>query len=840
MIRSDRRSSAARRIRLLSAPGLLCLALLAAVPLGCQDDASRLAEHMARGDQSLEDEKPNEAVLEYRNALQIDPNHAAAHFGLAKAYLAQRDVRKAYWELQETVRLDPENLDARIALGQFLLLGGEDEFNQALEQADAILEREPGRWEAYVIRARALENLKRLDEAQKDYEKAVELAPDNADVLRTLAGFLVRKGDPAAAEPLLRQLVEKDPSARSYFQLGAFLSQDRARDAEAEAAYRKGLELAKEDERADAYQRLASFFYQRERYDEAEKTLQDGLAATDEDLDLIYALARYYHSRGAKDRADQMIEEATKAKPGEVAPYLILSAYRGRNGDVPGALEAAEQALAVAPESIPARLRKAELLVDLGVKEGQSEQIAQGRAIVEAVLAKDPKTPEALFVRGKIDLAEGKPAEAVAALRRALEERPDWAQAHFLLGSALLVQGDRQQARAEALRAIEIDAEFVEARILLARVHALLGEDQQAIEEARRILRQRPGAVDMRVLLAQSLVHIGKIEEARVELEAVPLDERNAEVYFALGRIDMVQNKPDLAREKLLAALERAPGHPEILESLLQVDTAQKRIPESLDRIRKAQAAKPDDSALVRLEGLALVLNGEGTAAEARLRRAIEMNPNDMSAYQALAGYLLSSGRREESIQTYEQAAKSRPDSAPLRFTLGTLYEAEGRRDDAIAQYEEALRLDDSLAVAKNNLAYVLAEQGRDLDRALELAQAAKAQLPDSPNATDTLGWVLLKKGIAAAAVDYLKEAESGFPPDHPDLGWVRVHLAQAYEANQQPEEARAVLQRALDDYAALEKRARERGFEGEIPAPPWVPDARAMLERLPSAPPAG
>jgi tetratricopeptide (TPR) repeat protein len=795
---------------------------------------------MSRGDEYLEDEKPNEAVIEFKNALQIDPNHAPAHFGLAKAYLAQRDVRKAYWELQETARLDPDNIDARLALGQFLLLGGDDEYTQAIEQADAILERQPERWEAFLIRARALENLKRLDEAQKDYEKGLELAPENSDVLRTLAGFLTRKGDLAAAEPLFRQLVEQDPSAQSYFQLGAFLTQDRARDAEAEEAYRKGLEVAKDEEKSDAYQRLASFFYQRERYDEAEKILQEGVEATDDDLDLIYALARFYHSRGARDRADQMIEEAARSKPDEVGPYLILSAYRGRNADLPGALEAAEKALEVDAESVPARLRKAELLVDLGVKQGARDQLAQGRAIVDAVLAQDPKTPEAHFVRAKVELAEGRPQEAVAAVRRALDGRPDWAQAHFLLASSLLVQGDRQQARGEALRAIELEAEFIEARMLLARIHSLLGETDQAVEEARRILRQRPDDRDMRVLLAQSLVNQGKVEEARVELEAIPIDARNAEVYFALGRIEMLQGKADLAREKLQQALERAPGHPEILESLLQVDAAGGRASESLERIRKAQAESPDSSALVRLEGVALLLGGEGSLAEARLRRAIEMNPNDMEAYQALARYLLGSGRRDESIQTYEQAVKSRPDSAPLRFTLGTLYEAADRRADAIAEYEEAIKLDGNLAVAKNNLAYVLAEEGKDLDRALELAQAAKAQLPDSPNATDTLGWVLLKKGIAAAAVDYLKEAESGFPPNHPDLGWVRFHLAQAYEANQQPEQAREVLQRALDGYTALERSARERGFEGEITPPPWVADVRAMLARLPSAPPAG
>lgn len=835
MIRLDRRIPFLRLVR-----GLLGLAVLLAGPLACQDDAARLAEHMTRAEEYLENKEFSESAIEFRNALQIDPNHAPAHFGLAKAYLGTKDAGKAYWELQETVRLDPENIEARISLGQFLLLGKEEEFNAAVEQADAVIQRNPDRWEAYVIRARALENLERLDEAQAGYEKALEIAPDNIEVQRTLAGFFTRKGDDAAAEPLFRAIIEKEPTARSYFDLGGFLTEATGRDEEAEAAFRKGVEVAAPDEKAQAYQRFASFYYQRERYDEAEKLLQEGIAGTEGNLDLIYGLARFYHSRGATDRADAMIEEAANTRGDEAGPYLILSAYRGRNGDLPGALAAAERALEVEPDSVPAQLRKAELLIDQGVRTGQSENLAQGRAIVDAVLDKDSKSPEAYFVRAKIDLAEGRPADSVTSLRRVLDTRPDWAQAHFLMASTLLVQGDRQQARTEALRAIELDAEFIEARMLLARIYAMLGESDQAIEEARRILRQKPDDRDMRTLLAQGLVHQGKPEEARIELEAIPLDDRSAETLFALARIEMLQNKGDLAHEKLLLALEKAPGHPEILQSLLQLDAANNRVAESLERIRSAQAAKPDDSELLRLEGLALMASGDGPQAEARLRRAVEINPNDMEAYQALARYLLGTGRRAESLQTYEAAAKSRPDSAPIRFTLGTLYEAEGRRDDAMKEYEEAIRLDGNLAVAKNNLAYLLAEQGADLDRALELAQAAKAQLPESPNAADTLGWVLLKKGIAGAAVDYLKESESGFPPDHPDLGWVRLHLAQAYEANGQPEQAREVLQRALDSYSSLEKKAKDAGQTGEIQAPPWVADARSMLDRLPATPPAG
>jgi len=822
---------AAWTVRTSALVGVLAAAALGLA--GCQGEQAKLAEHMTRAEAYLKENKPSEAAIEFKNALQIAPNHAPAHFGLAKALLGTQDVRKAYWELQETVRLDPDNVDARLALGQFLLLGKDEEFNQALAQAEAVIGKQPDSWQAWVIKGRALENLKRLDEAQAAYQKALELQPKNPDLMRTLANFYVRKGDRERAEPLYKQLLEADPSARSYFLYASYLTQDKARDAEAESAYKKALELAKDDEKPEAFQRLASYYYARERYDESEATLKQGLDATNKNLDVIYALARFYHSRGAKDKADAMIEEATVAQPKDVRPFLILSAYRGRNDDLTGALDAAERAIQVDPENKPAKLRKAELLVDLGVRDASKERLAQGRAIVDAVLATDANLPEARFVEAKLEIAEGKLDDAISALRKTLEARPEWPQAHFLLGSALMLHGDRQEARVEVLKAVDLDAEFLEARRLLARIYAALGERDLAIEETRKILRQHPEDKDMRLVLAQTLVQSNKVDDARKELEAVPLDQRDAEVDFALGRIDMLQKKWEFAREKLLAALEKRPNHPEILESMLAAEVAMGKTQEALDRLDKAEAASPDKAAIVRLHGIALIEAGQGSLGEAKLRRAIDLDSNDLASYQALARYLMVSRRFAESIETYQQAVKSRPDFAPLRFTLGTLYEVSGRRAEAIAEYEEAVKLDPNLAIAKNNLAYLMAEEGKNLDRALDLAQEAKAKLPDSPNAADTLGWVLLKKGIPQAAISYLKEAEGSFPPGDPDMGIVRYHLAVAYEANKEPDQARDALERAIQWVDQSKQGAKPPSGAGQIADPPWLQDARSMLERL-------
>lgn len=809
---------------------LAALLLLTGVAVGCQDSTAKLQEHLSRGETYFEEEKFAEAIIEYKSALQIDPNQAEAHWGLARAYLGERKLREAFWELQETVRLDPANLEAKLQYGRYLLFGKESDLEEAVSRANEILDAEPGRWEAMVLKGRALDALKRFDEALEAYQAAVDTAPEEGAPLLQLANFHRQRGNREAAEPVYRKLTEVKPVFQSWAALAGFLGADRKRDQEAEYAYRSALEVAEPAQRVAAHAVLANFFYSRERFAEAEQVLRDGLAEDPENLDLIYALARFHNAQGDPEKAEAMIQEATRARPDDVAPYLALSAFRSRQGDLDGALEAAEQAMQADTESTVARLRKAEVLVDIGFQREQREQILQGRAIVDAVLSGDPGNPEGLFVKGKLDVAEGKLDEAVASLRRALDGRPDWAQAHFLLGSALFLQRDVNGARAAVSRALEIDGTLIEAQRVLARVHAASGEDELAVEVGRRVLEKRPDDHKLRIQVAQSLVRLGRNDEGAASLSAIPEEARDAEAHYAIGRVHFLDGDRVKARASFLAAAEQEPNRYEILRSLLDLDLRENRLAESAQRIRAASSQNPDDARLAQLVGLVALYAGDASSAEASFRRAIELDPNDLGGYENLARYLLVTGRPKEVLETYEKALASNPSSGTLHLIVGSLYELQSRTEDAMARYEDAVRLDPGLAVAKNNLAYLLTETGGDLDRALELAQEAKELLPDNPNAADTLGWVLYKKRVPSAAIGYLKEAERGLRPEDPQMGTVRHHLAMAYAANKQPKEARDVLQRALRDLESLNQAAGE-----ERPEPAWAADVRAMLKRLES-----
>jgi tetratricopeptide (TPR) repeat protein len=555
-----------------------------------------------------------------------------------------------------------------------------------------------------------------------------------------------------------------------------------------------------------------------------------------------------------------MIEQATQAQPEKPEPWLVLSAHRGKQGKLAEALSAAEQALKVAPENELAKLRRAEVLVDIGAQRNDSAVLAQAEAVVNGILGKNEDHPEANFVKGKLAITRRDYPTALAALRRTTERRPDMAQAWFLSGSAKFLSGDRAGARADAQEALQLQPGFLEATALLARAHAALGDHALAVEAGKRALAL--GAVgDMHIAVAQSLVQLGQREDALAELAKIPEAERGADAHFAVGRVHLIEAlslatrardgsgkvvQPDLdaradaefaeARTHLERAAKLLPSNPDVLASLASIDLRQGRGEESLARVRAASQAAPKDAALARMQGDVELALGKAGEAEASYRRAIDADPNQLESYGKLAAIYNRVGRGSEVIRTYEAALEKNPKSGELHLVLGTLKEAQGGRgiDDAIIHYEKAIELNPDLAAAKNNLAFWLAEKEKDLDRALDLAQEAKAVLAKNPRtnppAADTLGWVFYKKNLPDAAVNYLREAVGGFDPAYPQdrqtRPLVRHHLALALAAVGDREEAKAEWTLALSEYAELPK-------PGGAPDPDWVKEARDGLAKL-------
>src|SRR5579862_9762634 len=127
----------------------LALIIVLALAACTTDPNKRKVAYLNSGEKYAKAAKYQEAVIEFRNAIQIDPRFVDAHSKLAGAYLRLGNTEAAYREFTEAATLDPKNLDAQLQLSQLLL--ARHQFDEAQAAAQKVLQQEPKNAAAHAI-----------------------------------------------------------------------------------------------------------------------------------------------------------------------------------------------------------------------------------------------------------------------------------------------------------------------------------------------------------------------------------------------------------------------------------------------------------------------------------------------------------------------------------------------------------------------------------------------------------------------------------------------------------------------------------------------------------------
>lgn len=130
------------------------------------------------------------------------------------------------------------------------------------------------------------------------------------------------------------------------------------------------------------------------------------------------------------------------------------------------------------------------------------------------------------------------------------------------------------------------------------------------------------------------------------------------------------------------------------------------------------------------------------------------------------------------------------------QFRISNIYVELGDSEKGETVLEELLKKDPQNTQANNDLGYLWADQGKNLEKAKGMIQKALEAEPENPAYLDSMGWVLFKLEEYDAAVEKLREATQ---KENGDDSTIYDHLGDALQKAGKPKEAQESYQKALE-----------------------------------------
>lgn len=780
-------------LRLLALTAL-CLALLA-----CGSSQDRRDSFYAKAQQLEAEGRNQDAQVELKNAIKIDPKFAKGYSLLGAVQLKERNWPGAFTSFQRAAELDPDDLSAHLGMCKLYLMTRN--LDKAEAKADLILARQPGHVEAGVIKSIALTKQNRAPEALAMLEQLQQANPDNPDVFIARSEAHTASKDLPAAEQVLLQGLEKNPR---HLLLNL---------------------------------QLANMYSRQGRNDEAEKRFNDIVAQDPNNAAANMLLVNFYFQSGQQDKATQALSALAQRHPKE-ASYRISQAQSALAAGKPAEAEAIlTGALKESPDSSELRLALAEQHL-------RSGQFAKVEPVVQVLIDRDPNHPQSVAARRLLAnayLASQQPDKARAQLDALFKRNPRDTEGRLIAGALDMQTGKTREAIVALREVVDADPKNLRGAELLARAHIKNNEPALAETVLTRFVTDNPDNTHARMMLAETLLGLGKTERALSELSAMSgPEQKNPSVFLAMG--DMYAQKQNLGAAKntylratevaprdpaghvklgrllwaardargAMAAFDQAlavaPGSRDAAEAKAGLLMQEKRAPEAQAFARQLLSAKPDDAFVHTLLGRILMDSGDMAGAERELSKAVQLAADVPAPYHYLGMLYIRQGKLDAGIGKYREAFAASPDNVAAGLALAMLLQLNDNRAEAIRVYEKVLAKNPDYTPAVNNLAYLYADgQPSPAELAKAQALAEKLKAVDAPVSYDTIGWVQFKLGNKEEALKYLLRAwdkANGLPT-------VAYHLAAVYQAKGDSAAAAKWLEKSLAGKGQFPERAQ-------------------------------
>jgi tetratricopeptide (TPR) repeat protein len=740
--------------------------LLAVLLTGCSRDPNvRKQKYFDSGEKYLAQGNYREAAIQFANAVQIDSRFAQAHYELSQAYLKLGDTNRAFQELTRTVELAPDNYRAHADLANLLVTVRnpdgrpvQDALKQAKTHLDLLRASQPNSPETREAWANYYAAQNDIPTAMQEMQQAIAADPDRSESYLLMAILQLRSNLPDQAEVNFKKAVQVDPKA------------------------------------VNAQLALAGFYQSRNRFAEAEQEFKHAIDSDPKNPVPRAAYVRLLLQEGKKTEIESFLRQTKKDLSDNREGYRMLGDFYFASGDLDKATNEYASLYSDHPRDTQVKKNYIQLLI-------LKNRLDEATKLDNEVLKSNPRDVDALVFKGQLQLRRNDAGGAADSFQSALRNDPENAVAHYQLGLAYAQQQSDGRAESEWREAVRIRPDLIDAQRAIAGLELRRGDLDALLQTAQQIIKAQPYSPDGFLLKGIADLARQKYTDAQQDAEqAAQRAPQSPAPLIQLGNIQFAQKHYGDAERFFQQALDKDPSSTEGLSGLMNIYVAGKQ-PDKAIAAAKAQIAKaPNNSNFYDLLGTALFNTKKDLpGAEGALRKAIELDKNNVDALEKLGKVQVQEGSADQALALYQQSIKNNPREVMFYILCGELYEAKKDWEQAKSMYQQALSVSPDHPLASNNLAYVILEQGGNVDVAMGMAQTARRGMPDSPNAADTLGWAYYQKGIYQSAIGQFQEAlrltEKRGGPDDADLHY---HLGLAYQKTNQPALARQQLEKAV------------------------------------------
>jgi putative PEP-CTERM system TPR-repeat lipoprotein len=476
--------------------------------------------------------KGDEELEVYEKINELDPKDITAKFQTGFHYLMKHDIQKAKEiakEIRKAHRRRPEGHylmglvfyfdrkidDAIISLqkavkiapipGGYYYLGlchlSKGNFEQAVSEFQRVVDAKPGMIQPRLLLAVTHLKAGRIESAEKEAKEVIEMDDRNAFAHNLMGSIYLAQGKSELAMEEIDRAIEINPDFIDAILKKGAISHYRGDTKKAEQDLIEAVEVAPDLLNTRAI--LSKYYIKNGKYDDALKTLTEGLKNNSNDALLYNIMGAAYLGKKEVDKALQQYEKAKDLNPKLLLPYYSMGLIYTSQGEKDKAIMEYEKVLEMKSDDFKALILLARIM--------ESDR-KEKEALDYYLRAKKHKKSAAYVAIAEFYLRRNEDDRALKELEEALSMNPKNIRVINLMGSIYMKKGDYQSAVMQYRNIAAVHPELGSG--LLVQAYSAMGNYDSAIEELKGLIAKNNKEIRLRMKLAELYIKKKSYKEA--------------------------------------------------------------------------------------------------------------------------------------------------------------------------------------------------------------------------------------------------------------------------------------------------------------------------------------